>query len=314
MVPRARDRRALARRRADAEVRCSRILSTPKAFNGLFAVIQRNAIESWTRLEPRPEIILFGRDAGTAELCDELGLRHVPDVAHDRPRDAAAQRHVHHGQALASEPGRLLGECRHHPHADDHAGGPIVTDHSRRAYLVGRRTDLDQLTPLDFSEAWAAVRSRRGRQRGRTSSRRTGSTTSCSRGASSRTSRRSRSDGRLRPLVDLAGRPISAPTSSTPPTTSSRSTNGTTTRTSAAVPRCSAASRPRERRHRRRLAPLPLDRSRPAQAGLRRSVGARPGSEYRLARPAAVRRAPLRFTRPLRRRLLGEQATRRRTR
>ena len=40
------------------------ILSTPKAFTGLFAVIQRNAIESWTKLEPRPEIILFGRDVG----------------------------------------------------------------------------------------------------------------------------------------------------------------------------------------------------------------------------------------------------------
>ena len=54
------------------------ILSTPKAFTGLFAVIQRNAIESWTKLEPRPEIILFGRDAGTAEICDELGLRPRP--------------------------------------------------------------------------------------------------------------------------------------------------------------------------------------------------------------------------------------------
>ena len=57
------------------------ILSTPKAFTGLFAIIQRNALESWTRLEPRPEFFLFGRDAGTAEVCAEFGLRHVPDVA-----------------------------------------------------------------------------------------------------------------------------------------------------------------------------------------------------------------------------------------
>ena len=56
------------------------LLSTPKAFTGIFEVIQRNAITSWTRLDPRPDIILFGDDAGTAELCAELGLRHVPDV------------------------------------------------------------------------------------------------------------------------------------------------------------------------------------------------------------------------------------------
>src|SRR6266851_5628090 len=44
-------------------------------------VIQRNAIESWTKLEPRPEIILLGNDEGTMELAHGLGLRHLPNVA-----------------------------------------------------------------------------------------------------------------------------------------------------------------------------------------------------------------------------------------
>ena len=57
------------------------IFSTPKAFAGHFGVIQRNAIRSWTMLEPRPEIILFGSDNGTAEVCTELRLHHVSDVA-----------------------------------------------------------------------------------------------------------------------------------------------------------------------------------------------------------------------------------------
>jgi len=57
------------------------LFTIPKAFNGHIAVIQRNAILSWTKLDPRPEIILFGRDAGSAELAAELGLRHEPDVA-----------------------------------------------------------------------------------------------------------------------------------------------------------------------------------------------------------------------------------------
>ncbi len=57
------------------------IFSIPKAFQGDFAAIQRNAISSWARLRPSAEIILFGDDAGTEEAARELGVRHVPDVA-----------------------------------------------------------------------------------------------------------------------------------------------------------------------------------------------------------------------------------------
>jgi hypothetical protein len=39
-------------------------------------------------MEPRPEIILLGDDAGTADICAEFGLIHIPDVAqtpHGKP-------------------------------------------------------------------------------------------------------------------------------------------------------------------------------------------------------------------------------------
>jgi hypothetical protein len=57
------------------------LFTIPKAFRGLIGVIQRNAIESWTHLQPRPEIIPPGNDEGTGEVARELGLRHVPHVA-----------------------------------------------------------------------------------------------------------------------------------------------------------------------------------------------------------------------------------------
>jgi len=56
------------------------IFSTAKPFKDKFGVIQRNAIISWTKLIPRCEIILFGNEPGTAEICQELGLIHVPAV------------------------------------------------------------------------------------------------------------------------------------------------------------------------------------------------------------------------------------------
>jgi len=58
------------------------IFACPKPFTDPhIAIIQRNAITSWTLLRPKPEIILFGDEPGTSEICQELGLRHVPEVA-----------------------------------------------------------------------------------------------------------------------------------------------------------------------------------------------------------------------------------------
>src|SRR5208337_4226488 len=55
--------------------------TVPKAFKAHIGLIQLNAITSWSVLTPRPEIILFGDEEGTAELATELGLRHIPDVS-----------------------------------------------------------------------------------------------------------------------------------------------------------------------------------------------------------------------------------------
>ena len=56
------------------------IFTIPKAFKGYTNVIQRNAIKSWMKLSPSPEIILFGNDKGTKEIAEEFGLTHIPDV------------------------------------------------------------------------------------------------------------------------------------------------------------------------------------------------------------------------------------------
>src|SRR5437870_7872686 len=54
--------------------------ATPQPYTGHIAVIQRNAIPSWTLLRPRPEIVLVGDDQGTAEIAGDLGLCHIPVV------------------------------------------------------------------------------------------------------------------------------------------------------------------------------------------------------------------------------------------
>src|SRR5258708_21122516 len=54
--------------------------TTPKPFRGHIGVIQRNAIESWKRIHPSAEVILFGDEEGAAEAARDLRIRHIPGV------------------------------------------------------------------------------------------------------------------------------------------------------------------------------------------------------------------------------------------
>jgi len=60
------------------------LFALPKPFKGHTGIIQRNAITSWTHLKPLPEIILFGDEIGTLEMCNELGLQHIPDIKRNK--------------------------------------------------------------------------------------------------------------------------------------------------------------------------------------------------------------------------------------
>lgn len=56
------------------------IFSTPKHFKDEIGIIQYNAIKSWTLLNPKPEILLFGDESGISDISKELGLRHITHV------------------------------------------------------------------------------------------------------------------------------------------------------------------------------------------------------------------------------------------
>lgn len=56
------------------------LFSVPKPFVGAVAVIQRNAIQSWTRLHPDCEVILCGDDDGVQEAASQFHTRHIPTI------------------------------------------------------------------------------------------------------------------------------------------------------------------------------------------------------------------------------------------
>jgi hypothetical protein len=56
------------------------LFTIPKPFEGHIEIIQRNAIQSWCKLQPKCEIILFGDDLGVTETAREFDLIHVPNI------------------------------------------------------------------------------------------------------------------------------------------------------------------------------------------------------------------------------------------
>src|SRR5512140_2387484 len=65
------------------------LFTAPKQFtNPHIAMIQRNAILSWTKLGPEVEVVMVGDEAGMAEFAAETGVSHLPQVrcnAHGTP-------------------------------------------------------------------------------------------------------------------------------------------------------------------------------------------------------------------------------------
>jgi hypothetical protein len=143
------------------------IFATPKKFSGNIDLIQRNAIASWTRMNPRPDVILFGTEPGTADVAGELGLHHVAGVKCNEWGTPL----VSDLFALAEQLGGGAALC--YVNADivlfDSFAKAIsrVAVWSDRFLVVGRRTDLDVKEAIDFSDGWDKKLANRARQEGK---------------------------------------------------------------------------------------------------------------------------------------------------
>ncbi len=130
------------------------LFSAPKPFTDPhIAMIQRNAIKSWTLLSD-VEIILLGEEAGLATAAQELGVKHIPNVKCNA-----------NGIPLISSMFQL---ARENSQSDllciinaDMILMPDFVEAARRArilrddfVLLSQRWDLDVTHPIEFTEGW----------------------------------------------------------------------------------------------------------------------------------------------------------------
>lgn len=132
------------------------IFSAPKPFSDPhIAVIQRNAISSWTKL-PEVAVLLLGDEPGLAETAAELDVRHLCEL----PRSPS-------GAPLMDAMFRLARENSPSPlycivNADIILFPGLVESarqvlaQREKFVLMGRRWDMDITAALDFDGDWPA--------------------------------------------------------------------------------------------------------------------------------------------------------------
>jgi hypothetical protein len=132
------------------------IFAIPKAFRGHIAVIQRNAIASWTRMNPRPDVILFGTDEGTAEVAAELGVQHIAAVQKNLWGTPLVSDLFAQAQRISRRPWLCYVNADIVLFDDFFAAVSRAAAWSQRFLMVGRRIDLDVTEELAFEQTnWA---------------------------------------------------------------------------------------------------------------------------------------------------------------
>jgi hypothetical protein len=130
------------------------IFATPKPFRGHIAVIQRNAIRSWTLLRPACEIILMGNDEGTAEIADEFGLRHVPDVARNTSGTPLVSDMFKQAQQLSARNLFCYVNSDIILMSDFMRAIQRAVDQKSRFLMVGQRWNLNVKETFEFKPDW----------------------------------------------------------------------------------------------------------------------------------------------------------------
>jgi hypothetical protein len=127
------------------------LFTTAKPFKGHIGIIQRNALQSWKMLGADVEIILFGNDEGTAEVCAEFGLRHEPNVARSAGGAIRLDDMFGKAQSLARHDLLCYVNCDIILLEDFLIALQLVRSVRSKFLAVGRRWDTNITAPIDFS-------------------------------------------------------------------------------------------------------------------------------------------------------------------
>jgi len=142
------------------------LFTTLKAIRGHVGVIQENALSSWARLEPRPQVIIVGNDPGVTEMAKRLGVDHIPEVATSSLGTPLISDIFRRAEAYSAH------DLMCYVNADIILTNDFMSVATRMKYesdflVVGRRTDVEINTRLEFRSGWEDQLRRTAQKSGR---------------------------------------------------------------------------------------------------------------------------------------------------
>lgn len=139
----------------------------PRAFQGLHKIHQENALNSWTRLKPRPEIWLFCDDPGIKDAAKRFGCKYVPDIERHLGVPLIGRAFEQAQQATGNKLLCYLNADIILMQDAVEAFQKVAAQFSKRFLVIGRKWDIDLKEPLDFSVGWQDALRRKVRREGK---------------------------------------------------------------------------------------------------------------------------------------------------
>lgn len=131
------------------------LFTAPKPFTEPHInTIQRNALSNWLALGEVVQVVAIGDEMGIAEACEDLGIRHLPDVRcnemgtplissiFDLARSVSESPYLMYSNADILFLPEIINVVR------------VIAGELEKFLVVGQRWDLDVESPFDFSKGW----------------------------------------------------------------------------------------------------------------------------------------------------------------
>ncbi len=109
--------------------------------------------ESWKLLGPDIEVIIFGDEEGTAEVCKELEIRHEPEVKRNESGAKYLNLIFDRAQEIAGHKILCYANCDIMLMPDFREGVEQVAATHNKFLMIGRRWDTDITEPWDFGQS-----------------------------------------------------------------------------------------------------------------------------------------------------------------
>jgi hypothetical protein len=130
------------------------LFSAPKPFtNPHIAMIQRNAIKSWTLL-PDVDVILLGEEMGLAETARELGVTHIPHVIRNTNGTPLISSMFELARQNSTSSLLCIINADMILMPDFVEAARQVVQRKNKFILLSQRWDYDITQPIEFSEGW----------------------------------------------------------------------------------------------------------------------------------------------------------------